>query len=179
MFAYTLDNEIRLLLLHESMDKRLCQLVNENRDYLTKWLPWVPNSQTPQHYQAYIKQSLTQYANGQAMVCAIEYQGAIVGVGGFNSIDRHLSVAALGYWLGEAYQGNGVMTRVCQFLLDYAFDELQLSKVQLAAAVGNKPSRQIAKRLGMELEGVIRRQEKVGDQVLDHAVYGILKEGRQ
>jgi ribosomal-protein-serine acetyltransferase len=51
--------------------------------------------------------------------------------------------------------------------------------VQLAAAVGNKPSRQIAKRLGMELEGVIRRQEKVGDQVLDHAVYGILKEGRQ
>lgn len=116
MFAYTLDNEIRLLLLHQSMDKRLCQLVNENREYLTKWWPWVPNSQTPQHYQAYIKQSLTQYANGQAMVCAIEYQGVIVGAGDFNSIDRHLSVATLGYWLGEAYQGNGVMTWVCQFL---------------------------------------------------------------
>jgi len=176
MFAYTIDSEIRLLLLHESMATRLCQLVNENREYLAQWLPWVPNSQTAQHYQAYIKQSLTQYANGQAMVCAIEYQGVIVGVGGFNSIDRQLSVATLGYWLGEAYQGNGVMTRVCQFLLDYALHQLGMSKVQLAAAVGNKPSRYIAKRLGMELEGVIRRQEKVGERVLDHAVYGILKE---
>lgn len=176
MFAYTLDSEIGLLLLQESMDTRLCQLVNENREYLAKWLPWVPNSQTPQHYQAYIKQSLTQYANGQAVECAIEYQGIIVGVCGFKRIDRHLGVAELAYWLGEAYQGNGVMTRACLFMLKYAFNELGMQKVQLSAAIDNKPSRKIANRLGMELEGVIRRQERVGDQVLDHAVYGIMKE---
>ena len=179
MFAYTLDNEIRLLLLHDSMAERLCDLVNENRAYLSHWLPWVPNSQSPSHYQAYIKHTLTQYANGEAMVCAMEYQGDIVGVCGFNRIDRQLGVTELGYWIGEAYQGNGVVTRACEFLTTYTFTELGLYKVQLSAAVDNKPSRRVAKRLGMELEGVSRRQEKVGEQVLDHAVYGILKEDQR
>jgi len=53
--------------------------------------------------------------------------------------------------------------------------ELEMDKVQLSAAVENIPSRSVAERAGMTLEGVITNQEKVGDRILDHAIYGIHK----
>ena len=175
MFKCPVDSEIDLLLLHQNMAHELCQLVDANRNYLTQWLPWVPTSTTASNYQAFIKHSLSQYAAGDAMVCGIVYQQKLVGIAGFNTIDRQLGRAELGYWLCASQQGKGIMTRTCRFLIDYAFTELDLHKVQLSAAVTNKPSRQVAKRLGLQLEGVITRAEKVGDEVVDHAVYGLLR----
>ncbi|NRB70176.1 MAG: GNAT family N-acetyltransferase, partial [Vibrio sp.] len=46
-------------------------------------------------------------------------------------------------------------------------------KVQLSAAKDNLPSRRVAERVGMTLEGIITNEEKIGDRILDHAIYGI------
>ncbi|AXN38664.1 hypothetical protein CN689_21445 [Peribacillus butanolivorans] len=52
----------------------------------------------------------------------------------------------MGYWLGQQYQGNGIMTRVAKALIDYAINELNISKVEIRAAVENKNSRGIPER---------------------------------
>lgn len=56
--------------------------------------------------------------------------------------------AYIGYWLGEEFQGNGIMTKVAKTLTDYAFNELNLNKVEIRAAVENEKSRAIPERLG-------------------------------
>lgn len=66
------------------------------------------------------------------------------------------------------------MTRVAKALTDYAFTELQLNKIEIRAAVGNKKSRSIPERLGFVNEGCIRRAEWLYDHYVDHVVYGVL-----
>ena len=94
---------------------------------------------------------------------------------GFHSINHELKVAEIGYWIGKEFQGKGIMTRVCRYLVDYAFSKLNIDKIEISAAEKNLRSRAVCERIGMQLEGIITNREKVGDQILDHAIYGIHK----
>lgn len=109
------------------------------------------------------------------MTCAIFYQDNLVGNIGLHEINHDLQRACIGYWLSEEVQGKGIVTLSCQKMLEYAFGTLSMELVQLRAAKENTASRAVAERLGMSLEGIISRNEKVQDRVLDHAVYALRK----
>lgn len=67
--------------------------------------------------------------------------------------------AEIGYWLGPAARGRGLMTRAVRLALDHAFaeDGLALDRVLWTAYVGNEPSRRVAERAGFRVEGAVRR----------------------
>lgn len=48
-----------------------------------------------------------------------------------------------------------------------------MEKIQISAATGNQPSRNVCERLGFVLEGIITRAENLNGRVVDHAVYGL------
>jgi len=66
------------------------------------------------------------------------------------------------------------MTDTVKALLQYAFEVLQLHKVEIRAAEGNQKSRAIPERLGFVKEGTIRAAEWLYDHYVDHVVYGLL-----
>ncbi len=173
MFSRKIDNEISIALVQESFATQYCQIVTDQVDYLSQWLAWPPHCQSEQDFRLFIQRSLHDYAEGKSMTCAIIYQGRLVGNCSFNSINHCTKSAEVGYWLSKQYQGKGIITRVVQHLINMAFEELDMLRVQLSAAVDNQPSRKVAERLDMKLEGVLTQQEKVGDRVLDHAIYAI------
>ncbi|MDW6005062.1 GNAT family N-acetyltransferase [Vibrio mangrovi] len=177
MFKWTVDQEIILLQLHESLASRYAELVQENEPYLSQWLNWPRACRHLDDFKTFIQGSLYKYADGDGLDCAIEFQGQIVGNIGFNTIDHELKKAEIGYWIAQQYQGNGIVTRACKFLIQYAFESLNMEKVQISAAEDNLPSRAVCERLGMKLEGIISHQEKVGDRILSHAIYGIYNTG--
>ena len=80
----------------------------------------------------------------------------------------------MGYWLDKEAQGTGLMTRSCSALLEHAFAELDLNRVEIRCAVDNARSRAIPERLGFRLEGQLRQAEWLYDRFVDHAVYGLL-----
>ena len=51
-----------------------------------------------------------------------------------------------------------------------------MEKVQLTSGEYNLPSRTVAQRLGMTLEGIVTNTEKRNRRIMDHAVYALLKE---
>ncbi|SJN58850.1 Putative ribosomal N-acetyltransferase YdaF [Vibrio ruber DSM 16370] len=171
MLKWTIDQDIILYQLHESFAPRYAELVQENKQYLSQWLNWPRVCHTTDDFKTFIQGSRYKYIDGDGLDCAIEYRGELVGNIGFNSIDHELKKAEIGYWLGQQYQGNGIITRVCRFLIAYAFETLNVEKVQIAVAEDNLPSRAVCERLGMTLEGIISHQEKVGDRILSHAIY--------
>jgi ribosomal-protein-serine acetyltransferase len=173
MFKLNVDDEINLCLMHESFAPRYVELAKENFEYLSKWLAWPAVCRTEDEFKRFIQRSLHQYADQKSMNCAIEYRGNIVGTAGFNSIDFELRKVEIGYWMAENAQGNGVMTRVCRYLIDYAFCHLAMEKVEISAATNNRASRAVCERLGMKLEGIITNEERVNNRILDHAVYGL------
>ena len=173
MFQIIVDNEITLNLANESCAPKYVQLVSESSEYICKWMAWPAFCKTESDFKAFIKRSQHKYVDGQSLNCAIEYKGEVVGNCGFNTINHTLKVAKIGYWLGQQYQGNGIITRACQALIKYAFTELAMEKVQISAAKDNMASRAVCERLDMNLEGIITNKEKIGERILDHAIYGL------
>lgn len=43
----------------------------------------------------------------------------------------------IGYWLSEKFQHKGIVTHSCKALIDFAFSEMNLHRIQLKAATKN------------------------------------------
>ena len=176
MFIYKIDESISLILIEINDAERVFELTDKSRNCLKEWLPWLDSTISMEDTREFIRGCLKDYANNKSLNSVILFNGEIVGIAGFNSINWSNKTAYIGYWLGEEFQGNGIMTEVAKTLTDYAFNELNLNKVEIRAAVGNKKSRSIPERLNFVNEGCIRQAEWLYDHYVDHVVYGILAE---
>ncbi|RKQ32718.1 GNAT family N-acetyltransferase [Oceanobacillus halophilus] len=176
MFIHRVDEDLALKIIDLRDAERIFELTNQSRDYLREWLPWVDMTIKLEDTCEFIKGTLKGYAENRSLTTAILYKGEIVGTAGFNEIKWSNKTAYIGYWLGEAYQGNGIMTKVAKALTNYAFQDLKLHKVEIRAAEGNKKSRSIPERLHFVKEGNIRQAELLNEHYVDHVVYGILAE---
>ena len=176
MFVHNINDDLSLKLIELRDAERVFQLTNTSRSYLREWLPWLDFTIKVEDTIEFIKGCLKGYAENKSLHAVILFKGEIVGVAGYNTINMSNKTATIGYWLGAEFQGNGIMTEVARTLTDYAFHSLNLNKVEIRAAVGNKKSRSIPERLNYINEGCIRQAEWLYDHYVDHVVYGILAE---
>ena len=81
-------------------------------------------------------------------------------------------VRMLGYWLDEAHWGKGYMTEAVQAVLNYGFNELQLSLITANCYPHNKRSQQVLERNGFIYEGVLHQAELTyNGNIFDHLCY--------
>lgn len=176
MFIHKIDDELSLKVQELQDAERIFELTDTSRSYLREWLPWLDFTTKVEDTVAFIKSGSSNFVEGKSLGAVILYQGEIVGIAGFNSINAANNTAYIGYWLGQQYQGNGIMTRVARALTDYALTERKLNKVEIRVATENQKSRSIPERLGYTQEGTIRQAEWLYDHYVDHVVYGMLAE---
>ena len=178
MFTQQVDEEIELALLQPSFAPLYVELAKANYEYLEQWLVWPAHNKTEADFKGFVECCLNEYASGKSMVCGVFYQGDLVGTAGFNSINYNLKKVEIGYWLGASVQGRGIITKVCKHLINIAFNDIGMDKVQLTAAEHNLPSRAVAQRLGMTLKGIVTNTEKRNGRIMDHTVNGLFKESQ-
>ena len=174
MFGIRIDEDTSLQLLEEQHADELFALIDKNRAYLREWLPWLDQNTTVDHTRGFIRSGLQQFAARNGFHCGIYSSGALVGVIGLHYIDWANRKSSVGYWIAEAFQGRGLVTRGSAALLDYLFNELGLNSVEIACATGNTKSCAIPERLGFMKEGILRQREWLYDHFVDHFVYNIL-----
>ena len=170
--------ELYLRLLEEADAEELYRLVEANRPYLAEWLPWAAG-QTLAGTAEFIRKTHRQLDDNDGFQGALVLDGRIAGAGGLIGIDWEARKTGIGYWLAEEHQGRGLMTRAVRAVTDYAFDDLDLNRVEIQVGTGNAKSRAIPERLGFRLEGVLREYERVGDRYLDIVVYSLLARERR
>lgn len=100
--------------------------------------------------------------------------GAFVGWCGlvdWNPVHRSTS---LGYVLEEAMWGHGHATEAAHALLRWAFDTLDLNRVQAEADTRNAASARVLEKLGFVREGTLREDCVVNGEVSDSWVFGLI-----
>ncbi len=176
MFIHQVDESTTLAMVEMRDADELFELVDASRMYLREWLPWVDANVSVEDTKEFVRAAQQQYARGDGFQCCILYRGKIVGILGLQQVDRFHKQTQIGYWLAEEYQGRGIMTACCRALLDFAFREYKLHRVEIRAAVGNTKSSAIPERLGFTHEGTLRESEWVNDRFVDGAVYSMLQD---
>ena len=163
---------LKSLELKDSED--LLPLVEVNRAYLREWLPWLDMTRTIDEMIAFIDSAIRQQAAGLGFQAGIWYQNQVIGVIGYHHLEWANRSTCIGYWLAEPFQRRGIMTKACRTLVEYAFDDWHLNRIEIRCAVGNTKSRAIPERLGFRSEGTLREAEWLYDHYVDHVVYGML-----
>ncbi|GIO21645.1 GNAT family N-acetyltransferase [Oceanobacillus sp. J11TS1] len=169
------NQDIMLSLLEENHAQTLFDLVKENKAYLSNWLSFPSITNNVEDSKSFIQKSLFRFVNKEGFWVGIWYKDTLVGSIGFLYFDWKVKKTEIGYWLGEAYTNKGIMTNACAAMVSYAFEELELNKVEIKTAVKNMKSAAIPKRLGFQHEGTIRADEVIRDSFHDREVYGLLK----
>jgi ribosomal-protein-serine acetyltransferase len=174
MFRCQVDNDVFLKLLDYQDAEELFTLTDSCRKYLREWLPWVDFTRTIEDTKSFIEMTMKKFASNNGFETGIWYKGKLAGVIGFQGIDWSNRKTSIGYWLGEQFQGHGLMTKSCSAYINYAFDDLKLNRVEIRCAFGNSKSRAIPERLGFTNEGTVRDAEWLYDHFVDHIVFGML-----
>ena len=86
---------------------------------------------------------------------AIELDGAVVGAMGI-AISEANRRGIIGYWMGAPARGRGVCTRALRLLSGWAFEELELGRLELVTDPDNLASQRVAEKAGFRREGVLR-----------------------
>lgn len=174
MFFFKVTEDISLRLLEERHAEALFTLIEHNRAFLEKWQPYLGDIKTVEAARGLIKSGLQIMLKNESFFAGIWFNAELAGFLALEDLNLRARNAKIGYWLGERFQGKGLVTNSCQALIDYAFNELQLNRLEIDVAVDNIRSRAIPERLGFTQEGLLRGKYWVHDHFVDAAVYGLL-----
>ena len=175
MQSIVVTNEILLERLSPNDAPVIFYAIDQNRDFLGKWLPFVCNTCSVSDSLSFIQTVIKFREETLNEVYTIWYKGSFAGLIGYHNTDRVNEKTELGYWLTEEMTAHGIIARTSRELIGIAFEKMGMNRITIRCAVGNVPSENIAIRLGFGFEGIERAGERHGDQFFDLKVFSLLK----
>ena len=175
MFSAQVEEGLELRLLEVRHAEALFSLIDQNREHLSYWFPFMEKMEAVEDARRNIREGLEQFSKGKGFELGIWFNETLVGAVGAHNISQRFNCAEVGYWLEETRQGRGITTKVCAYICTHLFDELDLDRVEISCSERNTRSRKIPERLGFTLEGKLRQMGYTEDGLTDYLVYGLLK----
>lgn len=103
--------------------------------------------------------------------------GRIAGTINLSQIFRGAFLNAyLGYYLFEGYTGRGLMTEAMKAVIEFAFGEFGLHRLEANIQPRNEASRRLVEACGFTREGYSRRYLWIAGEWRDHERWAILSE---
>ncbi len=91
------------------------------------------------------------------------------------NLDFNHRRAEIGYALGREHWGQGYMNEALMALLQYAFEALNLHRIEADVDPRNGASIRTLEKLGFQREGVLRERWQINGEIQDAFFYGLLK----
>ena len=152
----------------------------ESRDFLQPWEPTWPDDELS---IASFRYKLRRYAHdirdGKAYPFFVfrAEDGQLVGGATLSQVRRGAAQAAtLGYWVGAPFQNRGFTTDGAIAIARFAFDELDLHRVEAACQPENTASRRVLAKAGFAEEGHARAYLKINGAWRDHVLFGKVRD---
>lgn len=177
-FCLHVDEHTEIRPLHAEEADELYDAVMRNRDHLRPWMTWTDRLMDASDIYAFVRAAEKEAYEHTSFKAGIWRHKDLIGVIDLHDIDWPNGHASIGYWLDQEYMGQGLMTQSVRLLAEYAFDALDLHRVEIHVAAGNERSRRIPERLGFKLEGVLRQVQRIRGTYVDHALYALLRDDR-
>lgn len=90
--------------------------------------------------------------------------------------DIYSKIAEIGYWLGEPFWNNDIMSRAIRQLCDYAFAHCDIVRIYAEPFDYNIGSRRALEKAGFELEGILHNSVYKNGKIMNSCIYALLSE---
>ncbi|HEV7633618.1 MAG TPA: GNAT family protein [Steroidobacteraceae bacterium] len=156
----------------------MCEAVAESVGEVSPWLPWCHAGYTRAETDSFIAFATRVWAEQLQFPFGIfaARDGQFLGGISINHIARPNRLANVGYWVRSSRTGQGVAAAATRLVAKYAFEELGLTRLEIACLPGNAPSRRVAEKVGAKLEAVCRNRLVMHGKAYDAALYGLTPE---
>lgn len=176
-FCLHVDDHTEVRLLRAEDADSLYDLTIRNREWLAQWMSWMDSVIDVSDTYAFLRGAEKEAYEHTSFKAGIWRNGNLIGCIDLHQIDWVNANARIGYWLDKEHTGHGIMTRAARLLTEYAFEALDLHRIEIHVCIENHPSRRIPERLGFTHEGVLRQVQRLRGAYHDHALYALLRDG--
>jgi ribosomal-protein-alanine N-acetyltransferase len=111
-----------------------------------------------------------------AIVAAESESDELLGSVVLHSFQWHHARAEIGVWVAPASRRHGMARRALTLALDWAFEELELARLEAATTRDNTPAQSLARRLGFRQEGMMRQRNLERGERVDLIIFGLLRD---
>lgn len=178
-FALPLDADLWLRLSERHHAQALFERIEAEREHLAGAFVWA-QSPTLASIQGRVDAALRQFRRGEGWHAELCLGDEAIGALWLHDLQGPGGSTEMGYWLGRAWQGRGLLTRALEGLHRHFFEGRGLGRVSIAVDPRNERSRAVTTRLGYQPEAVLRNAYPAPDGQPGHlAFYGILREDWQ
>nr|WP_255724604.1 GNAT family protein [Shimazuella soli] len=141
------------------------------------WNWFTSNPQSPEEMKQYIAKADCAFSKGERLPFACIINGEVAGSTSYRHIEVSNSRLEIGStFFGSKFQGGPYNVESKLLLLDHAFNELEVNRVETIVAVENSRSQHAVEKLGFKLEGTLRQYIKQVSGSADVRMYSILRD---
>lgn len=148
--------------------------IDRGREYIGQYIALSDRATDLASATAFLQSYADKAAADSGRIYGIWADGVLVGGVLFRTFDAKSGNCEVGCWLEEAAVGRGLITRAIRVLIDWAVEERGMHRVEWIAASSNTASINVAKRLGMVRDGVLRESNPYRGVRHDMEVWSVL-----
>ena len=179
-----IDTERMVLRPPMHMDFRpWSELRRESAEFLQPWEPsWSADHLTRKGFVNRVYWANRSIAQGTAVpLFLIRREGnRVIGAITLDNIRRGPSQAGtIGYWIGAEFARQGYMKEALTAVVHYAFEVLDLSRIESACLPENAASRALLEKCGYKYEGVAQSYLQINGRWRNHVLYANLRGDRR
>lgn len=153
-------------------------LRQKSREFLVPWEPtWPRDALTRASWRRRLRHYGEEWHDGSSYSFLIfaNADDAVLGGITLSNVRRGVSqTGTIGYWVGKPYARQGIMTQALEVLLNFAFNELGLHRVEAACLPTNVASRRLLTKCGFREEGYAPQYLKINGVWEDHVLFALL-----
>ncbi|MGZ3409746.1 MAG: GNAT family N-acetyltransferase [Xanthobacteraceae bacterium] len=151
-----------------------------SRDFLVPWEPaWPADDLTRSAFRRRLKRYAEDQRNDMSYSFFIFRKSNAALVGGLTIANIRRGVAqagSLGYWMGEPFARQGLMTAAVRAVAPFAFGALGLHRIEAACIPTNVASTRLLEKCGFVREGLARQYLCINNVWHDHLLFARLRD---
>ena len=174
MIRFRIDEEINLREFIDTDAPQIYATIKANSDHLMEFMHWMKANYSIVDAREFVAQSIVDARQKLKLNFGIFRGDKFIGSIGFADFDYHAKATEIGYWIDKSEEGKGIVSRSCKTLIDYAFNELKMNRIQIRCAADNIRSAAVPERFGFVKEGILRQSAFRNGKLHDFVIYGLL-----
>ena len=141
-----------------------------NRNVWRNLADMFPHPYTPDAAREWVQRNVNDPIPHLSLAIAVDDE-VVGGIGVMQKDDVYARTAEVGYWLSESYWGRGIATEALGLIVDHAFSNLGLARLEAGVFAWNPASARVLEKNGFTLEARLKNRIYKDGELVDELLY--------